>query len=401
MHRSTEAAPYSKALKEKRCFKNRGICMNEVQLKRTWAEIDLSALEYNYQRIREHVGKGKKFLGVVKANAYGHGAIQIAMKLEKLGADYLAVATFDEAKELRCNGIQMPILILGYTPVELTEALIAHDITQTVSSFEKAKAYSAQAKRCGKVLRVHIKVDTGMSRLGFRVRGASFENALDEIQAACDLSHLYPEGIFTHFAVSDEPDSENTEYTFVQLDWFLRTIEALAQRGRIFEIRHCANSGAIANYPMAHLDMVRAGIILYGSGEGAEKLGLRSVMRLKSCIYNIAEFEAGAEIGYGRLFCTEHVSRIGVIPIGYADGLLRVLSNRLPVWTCQGSAMMRGRICMDMSMVDLTDLKDVREGDEVEIFGVHQKVDVLAKLAGTIPYELLCAVSKRVPRVYI
>ena len=224
---------------------------------------------------------------------------------------------------------------------------------------------------------------------------------MNDIQKACNLPNLYAEGIFTHFAVSDEDDQSNAEYTIVQFGLFLRAIDQLAEMGRVFEFRHCANSGAIVNYPMTHLDMVRAGIILYGAGSGAEQLGLQPVMRLKSCIYNIAEFEEGSEIGYGRTYCAESVSQIGVIPIGYADGLFRGLSNKSLIWTSYGPAVIRGRICMDMCMVDLTDLKDACEGDEVEIFGIHQKVDVLAKIAGTIPYELLCAISRRVPRIYI
>ena len=375
--------------------------MNEAKLKRNWAEIELSALEFNYHQIRKHIGENKKFLGVVKANAYGHCAVQVAMRLESLGADYLAVATYDEARKLRCNGIQLPILILGHTPVELTSYLISYNITQSVSNYEKARAYSAEATRSGKSLKIHIKVDTGMSRLGFRVRGDFFSKTIDDIQHTCDLPNLYPEGIFTHFSVSDESDSGSVEYTFSQFDCFLKTINALAERGRVFEIRHCANSGAIVNYPAMHLDMVRAGIILYGAGEDAEKLGLRSVMSLKSCIYNIGEFGPGTEIGYGRTFCTECDSRIGVIPIGYADGLSRALSNKLSVWTPHGTAAICGNICMDMSMVDLSDVCNVCEGDEVEIFGVHQKVGLVAKMAGTIPYELLCAISKRVPRIII
>ena len=375
--------------------------MEEPVLRRTWAEIDLDALAHNYRQAREKTGPDVKYLGVVKADAYGHGAIQISRKLEELGADYLAVSSLDEARELRQGGIWAPILILGHTPPAMVPQLIAYRITQAVSALAKAEEYSAAAVACGGTLKVHIKVDTGMSRLGFLVRDGHFSAGVDSIASACALPGLEAEGIFTHFAVSDEDDADSEAYTREQFAVFTRVLDALADKGRTFAIRHCANSGALARYPEMYLDMVRPGIALYGVGADAERLDLQPVMSLKSSISTIKIFDPDTDISYGRTFHTRERTRIGVLPIGYADGFFRGLSNRMSVMTAQGPAPQRGRICMDMSMVDLTGLPEVKVGDEVEIFGRRQKVDDLAAVLGTIPYELTCAVSRRVPRLYL
>lgn len=375
--------------------------MEDAVLRRTWAEIDLDALEHNYRRARTLTGPGVRYLGVVKADAYGHGAVQTGRKLESLGADYLAVSSLDEARELRHGGITMPVLILGHTPPDMVPELIRYHITQAVSALAKAEEYSAAAAACGGTLRVHIKVDTGMSRLGFLVRGSHFDGGVASIAAACALPGLDAEGIFTHFAVSDEDGEEDEAYTREQFGLFTAVIDALAQRGRTFAIRHCANSGALARYPEMYLDMVRPGIALYGAGADAQRLDLRPVMSLKTCISTIKVFDPDTTVSYGRTFRTTERTRMGVLPIGYADGFFRGLSNRASVLTDQGPAPIRGRICMDMCMVDLTELPDVHVGDAVEIFGQRQRVDDLASILGTIPYELTCAVSKRVPRLYL
>ena len=375
--------------------------MEEPVLRRTWAEIDLDALAHNYRQARAKIGPRVKYLGVVKADAYGHGAIQVSRKLEALGADYLAVSSLDEAEELRRGGIRAPVLILGHTPPAMVPQLIRYRITQAVSAKAKAEEYSAAAVRCGGTLKVHIKVDTGMSRLGFLVRGDHFGTGVAAIADSCALPGLEAEGIFTHFAVSDEDDAESETYTREQFNVFTRVLDALAAGGRTFAIRHCANSGALARYPEMYLDMVRPGIALYGVGADAGRLGLEPVMRLKSSVSTIKTFDPGTDISYGRTFRTADRTRIGVLPIGYADGFFRGLSNRMSVMTDAGPAPLRGRICMDMSMVDLTGLPSVKVGDEVEIFGRRQKVDDLASVLNTIPYELTCAVSKRVPRVYL
>jgi len=375
--------------------------MEEPILRRTWAEIDLDALAHNYCRARQLIGSDVKYMGVVKADAYGHGAIQIARKLEALGADYLAVSSLDEARELRCGGIRMPVLILGHTPPEMVAQLIEYEITQTVSAKAKAEEYSAAAVACGGTLKVHIKVDTGMSRLGFLVRDSHFEGGVEAIAQSCGLPHLEAEGIFTHFSVSDENGAESEAYTREQFRVFMRVLDTLAERGQTFAIRHCANSGALARYPEMYLDMVRPGIALYGAGADAARLDLRPVMTLKSCISTIKIFDPETDISYGRTFRTEGKCRVGVLPIGYADGLFRGLSNRMAVQTACGPAAIRGRICMDMTMIDLDNLPDVHVGDAVELFGQAQPVDTLAEILDTIPYELTCAVSKRVPRLYL
>ena len=359
----------------------------ETSLKRTWAEIDLSALEYNYHTLKNRVHT--RFLGVVKADAYGHGAVEVSRCLERLGADYLAVSSLDEARELRAAGIVCPILILGYTPPEQVPLLLANRITQCVGDLETARAYAEKAR--GERLRVHIKLDTGMSRLGF----VCTPDHIAAIKAVCRLPELDVEGVFTHFAVSDEPDGQ--DYTHAQFEMFQKTIEAV---GYPFRLRHCANTGAVACYPETWLDMVRPGLLLYGYGEYAKQLGLRPVMRLKTNISVIKHYEAGTHVSYGGIFTTNRPTRMGVLPIGYADGLFRCLSNRYFVGTSEGLAPIRGKICMDMCMIDLTDLPGVQAGDEIELFGLTRPIEEMAALAGTIPYELTCAVSRRVLRVY-
>ena len=374
----------------------------EKNRSRTWAEVRLDNIASNMKTMRAALPKGTKFLGVVKADAYGHGAVPVARRLEAEGADYLAVACLEEAEELRAGGIELPVLILGHTPPERTDELIGHRVTQAVTSIEAARAYDAAAGRCGGVLKAHIKADTGMSRLGFLVTDEVRDTGVREIAAACRLPHLEAEGIFTHFAVSDEPDRPaSADYTKRQLDAFLRVIDALEAEGMRFELRHCANSGAVVNYPgETAIDMVRGGIALYGYG-AAGKLDLKPCMRLMSRVAAVKEYPAGTAVSYGGTFVTERRSRLGVLPVGYADGLRRVLSGRCAFYTPSGFAKQVGRVCMDMCMIDVTDLPEVGVGDEVEIFGGTARLETLAESAGTITYELLCAVSKRVPRIYV
>lgn len=371
-------------------------------LKRTWAEISLDALTYNYNKIRDYVGRNVKFLGVVKADAYGHGAVMIARKLQKLGSDYLAVSSIDEAMELRCNGITMPILILGHTPREQVDRLICFHITQAVTCEAKALEYSEEAVKYGGTLKVHIKVDTGMSRLGYICEGDYFEHGVEGIAHVTELPGLDVEGIFTHFAVSDEAGEEERAYTYHQLELFKKVCQAVEEKiGHNFLIRHCANTGATVDYPETYMDMVRPGLLLYGYGEFAKRLGLKPVMTMKTTISTVKIYPAGTKISYGGIFETEKKTRIGVVPYGYADGFMRCLSNRYSMMTEEGPACVRGKICMDMCMIDLTDKMGVDVGSEIEIFGKNNPIEKMAELAGTIPYELVCSVSKRVPRQYI
>ena len=373
--------------------------MNDLQ-KRTWAEISLSNILHNYKAIRASLPEQCRFLGIVKADAYGHGATEVSHLLQNAGADYLAVSCLDEALELRQDGIYMPILILGHTPPEYTEALIDYDITQTVSAYAKALEYSAAAVALGKKLKIHIKLDTGMSRLGILCAGSYFKGGVENVIHSVSLPGLEAEGVYTHFAVSDEPDKESESYTRRQFQLFLDVIEAVRQQsGFIFPIRHCANSGAVVRYPEMVMDMVRPGLLLYGYGDDGA-LGLRPCMRLVTTVSTIKIYEPGTCISYGRRYITEQRTRMGVLAIGYADGLPRAISNKCSFSVPGGIVPQRGSICMDMCMADLTGLPQVDVGSEVEIFGPSNSILSLSDAAETIPYELLCAVSKRVPRVY-
>ena len=370
------------------------------ELKRTWAEIDLDCLEYNYRKLKKLIGGECKFLGVVKADAYGHGAVQVAKCLKELGADYLAVSSLDEVMELRGKGITMPIMVLGHTPADQVKNLIKYHVSQAVSGESEALEYEAEAAKLGERLKVHIKLDTGMSRLGFLCEGRHFDGGVEAVCRAVSLPHLDAEGIFTHFAVSDSAQERDIAYTRRQFALFMRVIEAVEERGFSFKIRHCANTGGVANYPETYLDMVRPGLLLYGYGEEAKSLGLRPVMTLKSTVSTIKVYDEDTLISYGGTWKTEEKTRMGVLPIGYGDGLFRCLSNRYSVMTAEGAAPIRGRICMDMCMIDLSEKPGVDVGDEVVIFGDGNPIEAMADVAGTIPYELVCAVSKRVPRVF-
>jgi len=371
-----------------------------TDLKRTWAEINLDNLEYNYRRLRERIGENCRFLGVVKADAYGHGAVQVASVLQRLGADYLAVSSLDEARELRATGITMPILLLGHTPANQVGHLIENNITQAVSCESKALEYEAEAAKLGQKLKVHIKLDTGMARLGFLCADSHFTGGVEAVYRSVQLPHLDAEGVFTHFALSDCVGEEAYQYTIKQFTLFMKVIRAVEEKGFVFRIRHCANTGAVAHYPETWLDMVRPGLLLYGYGAEAAALGLKPVMRLKTVVSTIKVYDEGTYVSYGATWKTTEKTRIGVLPIGYEDGLFRCLSNRYSMLTAQGPAPIRGRICMDMCMIDLSGKPQVDVGDEVIVFGEDHSLDDMAAAAETIPYELTCAVSKRVPRVF-
>lgn len=366
---------------------------------RTWAEISLGNLEHNYRALRS-CAPDSKFLATVKANGYGHGSVPVAKRLVELGADYLAVACLDEAAELRRAGIAAPILILGYTQPELAGEVVALDVTQTVFTPELAQALSEAAGAAGKRVKIHLKADTGMSRLG--VLDHDPERAAADIAALCALSHLEPEGIFTHFANADGDEG----YTMLQFTRFLDVLKELEEKyGRAFEIRHCAASAAVLHYPCTHMDMVRPGIALYGhypdpGCEGLDGPGLKPVMSLFSRVAAVRDFPAETPVSYG---CTAAFGgeggRTAVLPIGYADGLHRTLSNQGSVWLDGQPRPIMGRVCMDLCMIGLDGEAEVRPGDVAEIFGERLPVEGQAELAGTISYELLTAVAPRVPRI--
>lgn len=375
--------------------------MNQAT-KRTWAEINLSNLEHNYRALRGMLPRGCRFVGVVKANAYGHGAIPVAKKLEELGAEYLAVACLDEAVELREAGITAPILILGPTPTDFAAELLQYDLTQSVQDLDAAVVLSDAAVKADKPLKIHIKVDTGMSRLGFLCDEEHVDASAEEIVKVCTLPNLQAEGVFTHFANADGDE----DYSMRQLTRFMNVLDKLSAKGVEFEIRHCAASAAVLNYPCAHLDMVRPGIALYGhypdpSCQGLDGPGLLPVMTLKTRIVAVRELPAGTCISYGCTHTLIRDSRLAVLPIGYADGLERLLSNRAEMLVDGQRVPVLGRVCMDMCMVDVTDLPAVKAGDEVTVFGPELPLEEKADMVGTIQYEMLCGVSRRVPRVYL
>lgn len=376
--------------------------MEEKKLWRTCAEVDLDALAHNYHTLRAMTPAGCKFLGLVKANAYGHGAVPVARKLQELGADMLAVATVDEGEELRRGGITLPILCLGQTPPQLAGRLLEWDITQTVEDLETGRALSEAAQAAGKTLKIHVKLDTGMSRLGFLWRAGEDNTALlEDIQALCALPGLEAEGMFTHFADADG----NEGYTMAQLEKFLDAKKALEARGVTFKICHCGASAAVLQYPCTHMDMIRPGIVLYGYYpdprlEGLDGPGLRPVMTVKSRIAAVRSLPAGTCVSYGCTATLERDSRLAVVPIGYGDGYPRQLSNQMVMEIHGVLCPIVGRICMDMCMVDVTDLPQVQAGDVATVYGPGL-TERAAQLCGTIVYELLCDVSPRVSRVYL
>ena len=373
--------------------------MSDAQM-RTWAEIDLGCLKHNYTALREQLAPGCRCVGVVKANAYGHGAVPVAQKLEEWGADYLAVACLGEAAELRQAGVRAPILILGVTLPRYAGELLAWDAAQAVGDLETGRALSAAAVAAGRTLTIHVKADTGMSRLGFLCDEAHLDRAAGEIAALCALPGLRAEGIFTHFSDADGCEA----YTMRQFTRFLDLLDKLSARGVTFEIRHCAASAAMLNYPCTHLDMVRPGIALYGHypAPGMEyTCPLLPVMTLKTRVAAVRDLPAGTCVSYGRTATLARDSRLAVLPVGYGDGYFRLFSNGQPVAIRGKKAPVVGRVCMDLTMVDVSDIPGVVPGDEAVLYGDAAPVEDGADRAGTIQYELLCDVSPRVPRVYL
>jgi alanine racemase len=313
------------------------------------------------------------------------------------------VACIDEALALRAHGITLPILIMGYTSPRFLSELVDNNLTQTIYSTDAAEAFSSAAKSAGKTLKAHLKIDSGMGRLGFTCHGG--RDPLPEIRRVLELPGLFFEGIFSHFAVADV---YGDPFTRTQFEDFKRFVDRLEKSAGVqFEIKHCANSGGMVNYDWSYFDMVRPGIMLYGLYPDKETGGieLRPAMELKTRIAQVKDFEAGDTVSYGRIYTVPSRQRLAVITIGYADGLHRVLSGKIDVLVHGRRARQVGNICMDMCMIDVSHIPGVKEGDVVTIFGrdgdAFIPVEELAGLAGTISWELLCAVSPRVSRVYL
>lgn len=380
--------------------------MNMV--KRTWAEISLNAIEHNYNVIRNKVADDTKVCCVIKADGYGHGAVELSQIYEKLGADFFAVSNIDEGIEIRKSGSKLPIVILGYTPVSEAKNFAAYNISQAVFSLEYAKELSEKCVEEDCICKMHIKVDSGMSRIGFMCQEfPRDEYSIEEICEACCLPNLEVEGLFTHFCVSDE-DAEGREFTNKQYENFIHVRDSLKKRGVDISVVHCSNSGAIEDYPETCCDMVRAGIILYGlapSSKLADRLDLVPAMTLKTVVAFVKEVQKGATISYGRTFTADRKMKIATVPIGYADGFIRQNAKDGYMMVNGKKAKIVGRICMDQTMLDVTDIEDVKTGDEVVVFGTGENgeptADSLAENTGTINYETVCLVGKRVPRIYI
>lgn len=377
-------------------------------LRRTWADISLDAIDYNFRKIRD-AANGAMVMAIVKADAYGHGDRMTAPFLEECGADWFGVSNLGEALGIRESGVTKPILILGGTPAECAGDLAEWNITQTAYSLQYAKELSAEAEKRGVTVDVHLKFDTGMGRIGFVCSEDNFDLAIGEAKRVAALPNIRVTGAFTHFASADEPDEDGVSYTKLQFSRFCRACDALKAQGVDVGIRHCCNSAAILCFPEMHLDMVRAGIILYGlypaTGEAiTSKMKLRPAMELRTVISLVKDYEKGGCISYGRRFTAEKDMRVASTAIGYADGYHRVLTNKARMIVRGKYAPVVGSVCMDQTMLDVTEIPDAREGDVVTVFGrdgdAFVSVDEVAALAGTINYEIVCAVSRRVPRCY-
>lgn len=375
-------------------------------LKRSWADVSLDNLTYNYTQLRRHVPSGCRFLGVVKADAYGHGAVPVSHQLQDLGADYLAVSNIEEALQLRSGDLKLPILILGYTPAIYAEDMADMSIRQEVHSLEYAKQLNDRLSGTGQRLRIHIKLDTGMSRLGFFAYDCP--QTLDELKSVAELPNLYIEGVFTHFPVADSREANCEQFTRLQFRRFMEMTNAMNAAGIPTEIRHCANSAATILYPEFALDMIRPGIATYGVAPSPELKGivdLKPLMSLRTSISQIRTFQKDVTISYGRSYKTPETQRIAVLTIGYADGLSRSFSDHISFLLHGKRIPVVGRICMDMCMADVSGVEDAKVGDVVTVFGEDHgaaiPVEALSDQLGTIPYEVLCGINKRIPRIYL
>ncbi|HBJ2608193.1 alanine racemase [Clostridium botulinum] len=369
-------------------------------LRAVWAEIDLDNLQHNLKQIKKICGN-KEIIGVIKANAYGHGAMEIAPTLLENGVSRLAVAVLSEAMELRMSGVKEPIMILGYTPWALGDMLLDNDIEQSVYSYNDALELSKIAVLKRKILKIHIVVDTGMGRIGF----LPTKESVEDVYKISKLPNIEIEGVFSHFSSADESDKD---YTLYQMNKYNAFINKLEEKNIQVPIKHIANSAAIIDLENTHLDAVRAGIIMYGYYPSnyvlRNNINLKPVMSLKTSIVHIKKVSSGEYISYGRTFKTKRESIIATLPIGYADGYNRLLSNKGKVIVNGKLAPVIGRVCMDQCMIDVTFIENLKVGDVVTIMGeengVSYTAEDIASQIGTISYEVICNVNKRVPRVY-
>lgn len=375
--------------------------MDRSDYYRAQANINLEAIKSNIIQVKSRLNMNTRLMVIVKADAYGHGAVEVSKVLENGMVDAYGVAIIEEAIELRKSGITKPILILGYTPKEQFDLVVKYDVMQTVYQYDMAKELSREAKSQGKRVNIHIKIDTGMSRLGFCDTNESIE-IIKEI--AC-LEGLYIDGIFSHFAKADEKDDSSVKR---QIDRFDRFTKLLEEEGVHIPIRHISNSAGMIEFSQAQYDMVRCGIVTYGIYPSEDvdhnTFDLTPAMELKSHVIYIKEVEEATGISYGSTFVTKSRTKVATIPIGYADGYSRNMSNIGKVIIRGQYSPIIGRICMDYFMVDVTDINDVSQGDVVTLLGrdgeCEISVETLAGWSHSFPYETICTVGKRIPRVY-
>lgn len=380
--------------------------MNNTQ--RAWAEIDLDKIAQNVREIKNCLKAGVRLMGVVKADAYGHGVFETAKTVLENGADALAVAFIDEAVQLRKCGIKVPLLILGNSAEASVDDLLNFDITPAVFTFEFARVLSKRAAELGKTAKIHIKTDTGMNRIGFLYGSSPDENrkTIEKIIEISKLPNIEVEGIFSHLSTSDEADDS---YTRLQFERFIEMTGELSKMGLDVPIRHIANSAALARFPEMQLDMVRAGVIMYGMypSQDVDYHGLKLLpaMTFKTRVINIKEVEKGESISYGRSFVTDRKTKIATIAVGYADGYSRTLSGKAQALVDGIKVSQLGKICMDQCMIDVTNVNNINIGDEVTLFGSSGEgqipIEDIAGKMGTINYEIACIVGKRIPRIYI
>ncbi len=365
----------------------------------TWAEIDLAALAYNLRQVRELVGAERKILAVVKAQAYGHGALPVSRKLQSIGADLLGVANISEGVELREAGIRLPILLLS-GPIEgaLTD-VVRCGLTPVIYDLGTARRLNQAGEKAGRTIAVHVKVDTGMGRLGCLP-----DEAPELLRKLRALPYLEPEGVMTHLACAEAKDRTHTKHQLSRFDGVLARLSAMEIRP---PLAHSANSAAILNHPASWYDLVRPGLVLYGASPDIrlkDKINLRPVLTVKTRVLQLKQLPPGSALSYCGAYITARKSRIAILPLGYADGYPRCLSNSGYVLIKGRKAPIVGRVCMDLTLVDVTDLPPVEVGDEVLVMGKDKSgelpVEEVAQLAGTIPYELLCGIGNALPRVY-
>jgi len=378
--------------------------MNDY-LKRTWAVINLDNLNYNITKIKNKLPQSTKIMAVVKADGYGHGDKYIAKHLVDCGIDFFAVSNLDEALSLRHAGITCNILILGFTPVQKVEEISRLNITQTVFSTEYANELNQYCIKCNCTVKVHIKLDTGMGRIGFI--DSENINVITLISSLCKLDGLNITGIFSHLSSADSLDNDSIEYTKLQVKNFDYIVNELSSNGISFDYIHLQNSAGIAFMPNLNYNYARAGIVMYGVAPSNEALDfeLKPVMELKSVISMVKNVDAGASISYGRRYISTHQTKVATVPIGYADGYPRLLSNKGEMILKGKRAKIIGNICMDQLMLDVSGIDNIKQGDIVTVIGQDQNeqvtFDELANVIGTISYELMCLIGRRVPRVYV